>query len=77
MKLQKKLNYDGFISVDRRGHSAGLAMLWKKDGSLRLLGHADHYIDVEITIDRESPYRVTGFYGYVDRALRRRSWDFL
>lgn len=66
--IKNNLNYFDCFSVLKRGHSGGLAFLIKKEGSAKLLGSSDHFINVEVHIVREEPYRVTGFYGLVDRA---------
>lgn len=65
------------VAVERRGHSEGLAFLWKKEGSIVVLGQGDHHIDTEVRLDGESPFRLTGYYGFASRALRAQSWDLL
>lgn len=66
--IKNKLNYDVCFFVLSSGHSGGLAFLARKERSVTLLDANDHYVEVNIT--REEPYRVTGSYGYADRAQR-------
>lgn len=73
-ELNKLLGYASSFVVPRNGHSGGLAFLYKNDGSTYLLGKAYHFIDVEIRLEGESPYRLTGYYGHTNRNHRYFSW---
>ncbi|KAK6132366.1 hypothetical protein DH2020_033887 [Rehmannia glutinosa] len=74
--LKQSFNFFGF-SVDARGHSGGLALLWSKDIVVSLRGYSDRYIDVDTELHNHS-FRFTGVYGQPAVSLRRQSWqDFL
>lgn len=75
--LKRKWNLFG-VSVDRVDIAGGLAMLWRKDVVVTLLGMCSQYIDVEVQfLGADHRWRCTGFYGFADQALRARSWDLL
>ncbi|XP_060969635.1 uncharacterized protein LOC133036885 [Cannabis sativa] len=76
-RLRVKLGFDGLFSIYARGHSGGLAMLWRNDSEARLLGYSFNHIDMEISEDASSPWRLAGVYGDPNRSLRYKTWDLL
>ncbi|KAK6134037.1 hypothetical protein DH2020_032216 [Rehmannia glutinosa] len=60
-KIKQSLNFYGF-SVDARGRSGGLALLWHKDTHVSLHNFSDRYIDVEVELSGQT-FRWTGIYG--------------
>lgn len=73
-RIKRKLeNYDGLI-VPSDGQSGGIAMLWKKDINLNIMGYSKNYIDA-IIIEQLSGFkwRITGYYGHPETHLRHES----
>ena len=71
--LQKQLGYEGMFVVDCRGHSGGLALLWKERGWVKLLKYSRNFIDVQVTSQSWATWHLTGFYGAPERARRKES----
>ncbi|XP_019163090.1 PREDICTED: uncharacterized protein LOC109159433 [Ipomoea nil] len=46
-RLRVKLGFQGLFYVDNRGRSGGLALLWKTNDTVRLLGYSRNHVDVE------------------------------
>lgn len=76
-EIKDLLGYACCIYVDHWGGSAGLTFLWKKAGSIDLLGQGDHYIDVVVRLEGEEPCRLTGYNGYTDKSISHQSWNLL
>ncbi|XP_060970043.1 uncharacterized protein LOC115713657 [Cannabis sativa] len=74
-KLRVAIGFEGMIASDARGHSGGVALLWRFSDEVVLLGYSLNYIDIKITTAREAPWRLTGFYGEPNRSFRARTWD--
>ncbi|KAK6140252.1 hypothetical protein DH2020_026050 [Rehmannia glutinosa] len=72
-KFKRSLNFHG-ISVDARGRSGGLALLWHKDTSVTLRSFSDRFIDVDVELLGKL-FRLTGVYGEPNVNLRRQSWN--
>jgi len=68
---------DGLI-IPKSDRSGGLAMLWKKDFKLEIMGYARNYIDA-IVVESHSGFkwRITGFYGHPETHRRKESWEQL
>lgn len=75
--IKNSLGYFDCFIVPNRGDSGGLAFLSKKEGIAHLIGSHNQYIDVEIRMDGEEAYRITSYYGIVDRNRRHESWALL
>ncbi|XP_057250759.1 uncharacterized protein LOC130591452 [Beta vulgaris subsp. vulgaris] len=66
------------LSVDSRGRSGGLALLWKKDINVVLSFMSLHHIDVIVRRGLgEEEWRCTGFYGWPEIQNRHLSWSLL
>jgi len=76
-RLHVKLGFDGLFYVDNVGLSGGLALLWRRNCTARLLSFSRNHIDVEVTVQRLAAWRMTCFYGKPERSRRRESWDLL
>ena len=49
----------------------------KKKNGVQLLGYSMNHIDVEVHDFGACPWRLTGFYGFPERARRHHSWKLL
>lgn len=58
-----KLGYQGLFVVEPVGRSGGLALLWKEQDQVELLGFSQNHIDVNIITEQEVSWRLTGLYG--------------
>ncbi|KAK6160405.1 hypothetical protein DH2020_003786 [Rehmannia glutinosa] len=74
-KIKQSLNFHGF-SVDARGRSGGLALLWHKDIPVSLRNYLDRFIDVDVELSGQA-FRLTDIYGEPNVQLQRQSWNHL
>ncbi|XP_019172466.1 PREDICTED: uncharacterized protein LOC109167850 [Ipomoea nil] len=58
-RIRVKIGYEGLFYVDSDGLSGGLALLWKKNSTARLLSYSTNYVDVEVTITGFPGWRMT------------------
>lgn len=75
--LCRQLNFAEYCSIDVRGHSGGLALLWRNEGGCKITEVTRHFIDFEVDNIQVGRWRYTGFYGCAERERRRESWDLL
>lgn len=76
-ELCKQINYAGYWVVEAQGHSGGLALLWKNEGSCHIRSSGTNFIDFEVENEQVGRWRYTGYYGCSERSRRRISWDIL
>ncbi|XP_019186580.1 PREDICTED: uncharacterized protein LOC109181284 [Ipomoea nil] len=76
-RLRVKIGYEGLFCVDSDGLSGGIALLWKKNCTARLISYSTNYVDVGVTIAGFPEWRMTGYYGFSERTRRTESWDLL
>uniref|UniRef100_A0A2C9VZD1 Uncharacterized protein n=1 Tax=Manihot esculenta TaxID=3983 RepID=A0A2C9VZD1_MANES len=50
--------------MDPIGFSGGLALFWKESSIASLISYSTHHIDVLVTIEGMTQFRLIGFYGY-------------
>ncbi|XP_050222781.1 uncharacterized protein LOC126672876 [Mercurialis annua] len=73
--LRNAMGFENSFVVDSVRKKGGLAFLWKSCFDVTVLGWSNHYVDLCINSDQS--WRLTGFYGCPERSRRRESWDFL
>lgn len=61
------------FTVDREGRGGGVAVLWRSLFKGQVISYAASFIDMEVTDDNLGVWRLTGFYGYSERAHKRDS----
>lgn len=76
-RLCNKLQFDGFVAVEPQGRSGGVALFWKCSGDVKLISMSRYHIDVEVSSNNASTWRLTGLYGEPVRAERHKTWDLL
>ncbi|KAK9984457.1 hypothetical protein SO802_033982 [Lithocarpus litseifolius] len=76
-RVQGELHYDSMLAISCLGRKGGLAMLWNNDVDLHIQTYTQNHIDALIFIDRNSSWRITGFYGKPEEQLRHETWDLL
>ena len=63
--LRFKLNFDYCFSVDSRGSSGGLCVLWKDEIKLCLRSYSQNHIDFDVGNSTDvCSWRFTAFYGF-------------
>ncbi|KAK6145264.1 hypothetical protein DH2020_022084 [Rehmannia glutinosa] len=75
--IRTKLGYEGLFTVDRNGHGGGIAILWKIKDMIQLLSYSDNHINVLVHLRDVDSWRLTGFYGFLERCKRCQSWDLI
>lgn len=76
-KLKTRIGFESCYSVDARGHSGGIAMLWRKDEEGKLISFSSNHIDMIVSKVGMADWRLTGVYGEPDRRYRRRTLDLI
>ena len=74
----EKIKFVNGLVVPSEGRSGGLAMLWKREVQLEIMGYSRNHIDAIVT-EQVSGYRwrITSFYGHPKTHKRKESWDEL
>ncbi|KAF4379184.1 hypothetical protein G4B88_010578 [Cannabis sativa] len=66
------------LAVEVQGHKGGLALLWRFNDGVRLLGFSHNHIDIEIAMPNSPVWRLTGTSNWVeirlDKALVSSLW---
>ena len=75
-ELRIMLGFSGKFAVNNIGHSGGLAMLWDSSLSCSISGFSNNHIDL-IIYESIGDWRLTGYYGFLERHRRRASWTLL
>ncbi|XP_019150699.1 PREDICTED: uncharacterized protein LOC109147555 [Ipomoea nil] len=75
-RIRVTLGYEGLFYVDNDGLSGGMAFLWKKNNTVRLLSYSQSHIDVEVSLFNRL-WRMTCIYGIPERNRREETWDLL
>ncbi|XP_019168364.1 PREDICTED: uncharacterized protein LOC109164064 [Ipomoea nil] len=75
MEVVAKRRQEGYADegerrVDNTGLSEGLALLWRKNNTARLLSYSKNYVDVEVIMPGVAPWRTAGYYGFPERNRR-------
>jgi hypothetical protein len=76
--LKWKLGMPNMICKDCDGKGGGLAMFWKNEVNLRLVGFVSKYhIDTEITESDGFKWRLTGMYGEPKTDEKEKTWRLM
>ncbi|KAL0405585.1 UNVERIFIED_CONTAM: hypothetical protein Slati_3872400 [Sesamum latifolium] len=75
--LKRNLDMYG-VSVDARGRSGGLGLLWNKNVVVSLLSFGQNHIDIQVySADGLNDWRLTGFYGFPEQSRKQGTWELL
>ena len=79
MKREKeKAGFVFGLIFPKAQNCGGLAMLWKKEIKLEIMGYAGKFIDaVVINESSDFKWRITVFYGHPETHRRKESWEQL
>lgn len=62
-----RMGFEGLFVVEAKGHSGGLALLWKESGLVDIQNYTRMHINVVVNpVDGSGSWRLTGFYGQPD-----------
>ncbi|XVF44811.1 hypothetical protein PTKIN_Ptkin02bG0154200 [Pterospermum kingtungense] len=76
--VRMKCGMDACFSVDAKGSSRGLSMMWTNDVELQLCSFSRNHIDMEVVIGIEDGnWRLTGIYGEPATQARVCTWSLL
>ena len=77
MKREKeKAGFVFGLIVPKVENCGGLAMLWKKEIKLEIMGYARNFIDAIITDEPfRFKWRITGFYRHPETHRRKEPWE--
>ena len=77
-KAMEKINFVNGLIVPRKGRGRGLALLWKREIDLEIMGYSRSFIDAIITEqDSSFKWRIIGLYGNPETHRRKESWEEL
>ena len=77
-KVMEKIKFVNGLIVPRNGRGGGLAMLWKREVDLEIMGYSKSFIDAIITEQSSGfKWRITGFYKNLEAHRRKDSWENL
>lgn len=71
------IGFDNCLAVNRVGRSGGIVVLWMNTVNCTDTGYSRHRVDLIVTKERFGTWRLTGYYGYANRAHRKESWALL
>lgn len=76
-ELRIKLGFSNCFSVDRIGRSGGLAVFWKRSAECSIVGYSQNHVDLVFTENNIQKWRLSCFYGFLERARRSQSWELI
>lgn len=69
-ELCVRLGFAACFAVDCQGRSGGLALFWSNNACCTVMGFSPHFINVDIADNPMLPWKLTCFYGILDRRRR-------
>lgn len=75
--IKRKIQFHGIHVVNNMGYNGGLALWWKEEVSVKIIGSSKFFIDVIINSDSKNAWRFTRYYGDPDPSQRIQSWRLL
>ncbi|GAU22559.1 hypothetical protein TSUD_93270 [Trifolium subterraneum] len=75
--IRVMLGFDSCLAIDVEGRSGGLAVFWKDSSKCRVLNYTRNFINMLVEDEQWGEWRLTCYYGYPERSMRRAAWDLL
>ncbi|XP_047978592.1 uncharacterized protein LOC125220464 [Salvia hispanica] len=75
--VKSHIGFEGGLIIDRVDIGGGSVMFWRKNDTVTVLSYSRNYIDIIVKLDGEEPWRLTGFYGFLEASRRRDSWNLI
>lgn len=77
-RIRIKLGFDYCFSVNCKGRSGGLALLWNSTMGLEIFNYTSFHIPGFVKLStEETTWFLTRFYGHPNTAKRIATWDLL
>lgn len=76
-ELCSKFGFDYSFAVDKVGRSGGLAIMWRRNISVKVCGSSLNHIDVQIFEGGVAKRRLTCYYDFPERARRSDAWEMI
>ena len=75
---KRKVGFVYGLVVPKLDKSGGMALLWKENINLEIMGYVGNFINAIVTeADSGLKWRIIGFYGQPEAHKRKESWDQL
>lgn len=71
------LKFEACLSVDVKGRSGGIAMMWRNVENCNVLNYSRSFVNIIVTDSEKGDWRLTCYYGFPKRSRRRLAWDML
>ena len=68
--IKSELGFPSMLAVSNEGRRGGLALLWKSEVVVNTQTYSPHHIDVQVLGQPSQPWRLTGFYGYLEKQMK-------
>ncbi|XP_019163176.1 PREDICTED: uncharacterized protein LOC109159529 [Ipomoea nil] len=76
-RLRVKLGFEGCFAVDSERQRGGMCFLGAKNNCARLIKYSHNHIVLKVSLSNRPLWRLTCYYGYPQRDMRRVAWDFI
>ncbi|XP_073367683.1 uncharacterized protein [Aegilops tauschii subsp. strangulata] len=73
--LAGSLGFVGRFGVDSRGRSGGLCLFWRNNVDFEIKTYSQYHIDSVVNEPGKEAWRLSVFYGAVNRSMRYKTWD--
>lgn len=71
------LKFEACLSVDVVGRSGSIIILWNNSMKCNILNFNKNYINLPVHDDEKRDWRLTCYYGYLERNRRRHVWNMI
>ncbi|XP_074352714.1 uncharacterized protein LOC141691861 [Apium graveolens] len=75
--MRIKLGFAQCFSVDRVGHSGGLAIFWRNNVNCEVTSYSRNHVNVNFSNNETAAWSLSYFYGFLESQNRKNSWDLL
>ncbi|KAF2288716.1 hypothetical protein GH714_011354 [Hevea brasiliensis] len=65
--VRSHVEFDHCFSIDSKGGSDGLALLWDRNINISLISFSQFHVDIVVDSANGNPWRLIGFYGRPER----------
>ncbi|KAK9291771.1 hypothetical protein L1049_019721 [Liquidambar formosana] len=76
-RVKFRLGFNHGLFHEAHNRSGGLALLWRIGMEIEVLSYSGNHMDAFVLEAGVACWRITGFYGHPEVALRKLSWELL
>uniref|UniRef100_A0A803NPT3 Zinc knuckle CX2CX4HX4C domain-containing protein n=1 Tax=Cannabis sativa TaxID=3483 RepID=A0A803NPT3_CANSA len=76
-RVHLSFGYEGLFVVEARGHSGGLAMLWKDSEEEEVINFSEKHINILTQVPGMPRWRLVEIYGEANRGYRANTWTHI